>query len=231
MIIYIGGYPRKIVLDWDKEYKQLGSLYSPGQQVSNKIRFCLDNGAFKGFDEYKFLTHLEKGLSIGNPDFIVCPDVLLNPVETRDSWDKWQPILKQKGYPLAYVVQDNQRIQDIPSNCDLLFLGGSTEYKLRTMKYWCKRFPTHVGRVNTWNRLWLAQEFGAISCDGTGWFRKSHEHWSAQDLLLFLKIQKGVITPIYNYPYWPFVSLSIRKSLMDKFIFEHCSEQLTLTLH
>lgn len=53
-----------------------------------------------------------------------------------------------------------------------IFLGGTTEYKLRTMYGWgmvahsrCR--PYHVGRVNTLRRIRLAAEAGADSIDGT----------------------------------------------------------------
>ena len=38
---------------------------------------------------------------------------------------------------------------------------------------WTKAFPgrVHVARVNSERLLWMADKAGAVSCDGTGWFR------------------------------------------------------------
>lgn len=214
MMIYIGGWPRKDAITWSGQYGNIGSLFSPGQRITDKLPYCLDNGAFVNFNPRKFIHHIEKGASIGKPDFIVCPDAIGDSEETLRRWKEWHPCLREFGCPIAYCCQDGQSPSLVPSSADLLFLGGSTRYKLQSLRWWSKRFHTHVGRVNTWSRLWLCQDAGARSVDGTGWFRKTSEHWSARDLLLFLKIQKGEITPNFQYPSWPFVSLPVRKSLL-----------------
>jgi hypothetical protein len=62
--------------------------------------------------------------------------------------------------------------QDVPSDADVIFVGGSTDWKRRTMSMWCEVFDrVHVGRINTERWLWECDEAGAESCDGTGWFR------------------------------------------------------------
>ena len=53
-----------------------------------------------------------------------------------------------------------------------IFLGGTTDWKLRTMMHWGKlaaemRCYFHVGRVNTRRRIRMCIEAGADSCDGT----------------------------------------------------------------
>jgi hypothetical protein len=53
-----------------------------------------------------------------------------------------------------------------------VFLGGSTEWKLRTMLAWgafCALHGVHyhVARVNTERRVWLAAAAGADSIDGS----------------------------------------------------------------
>lgn len=214
MRIYIGGYPRKVAIEWNEKYGGIGSLYSPGQRIIDKLPYCLDNGAFKNFNPRKFIHHLEYGIRVGSPNFIVCPDAVGDAEETLRRWKEWEPCLREFGSAIAYCVQDGQSPTLVPSSADLLFLGGSTRYKLQSLKFWCSRFPTHVGRVNTWLRLWQCAIAGAISIDGTGWFRRSAEDWSARDLLLFLKIRKGEISPL-QIPEWPFISLPARKSLLN----------------
>jgi hypothetical protein len=61
---------------------------------------------------------------------------------------------------------------DVPHGASVVFVGGSTAWKWRTVSNWCRDFPrVHVGRANTYKRLWQCHEVGAESCDGTGWMR------------------------------------------------------------
>jgi len=61
---------------------------------------------------------------------------------------------------------------DIPAEADIIFIGGTTEWKWRNLRSWTDNFKrVHVARVNTERLLWMAHDAGAESCDGTGWFR------------------------------------------------------------
>lgn len=217
MQIYIGGYPRRLCLEWSQEYGSLGSLFSPGQRPSSSLPFCLDNGAFKGFKEQEFFVHLEKGLSLEKkPDFIVVPDTPGDSKRTLDMWEKWISRLTSFGVPLALAVQDGMRAIDIPSEAQVIFVGGTTRWKEETIAYWSRYFPNvHVGRVNTWRRLLLCYQSNVKSIDGTGWFRKTAAHWSAKDLLLFLRWQKGLVS-CSGFSDWPFVPLAVRKHLLGE---------------
>jgi hypothetical protein len=75
--------------------------------------------------------------------------------------------------------------EDVPDGECVVFLGGSTEWKLDAIAPWCAAFPgrVHVGRVNTWERLVLCWRSGAIAVDGTGWFHKKQ----FADLTKFLR--------------------------------------------
>lgn len=100
------------------------------------------------------------------------PDVVANRDETIKSW--WKHYSKVHAFcpRLAFVVQDGMSTSDVPENADLVFVGGTTEWKWSTLRMWCAEFPrVHVGRVNTERMLWMAHNCGAESCDGTGWFR------------------------------------------------------------
>ena len=82
------------------------------------------------------------------------------------------PVIRSYGWPAAFAVQDGMTSGDVPAEADVVFVGGSTAWKRRTMHEWCDHFPrVHVGRVNTGRWLWECDEAGAESCDGTGWFR------------------------------------------------------------
>jgi hypothetical protein len=79
---------------------------------------------------------------------------------------------------------------DVPDEECVVFLGGSTEWKLAAINPWCARFPgrVHVGRVNTWERLVRCWRAGAIAVDGTGWFHRKQ----LADLTKFLGETGGV---------------------------------------
>mgnify|MGYP003656587610 CR=1 FL=1 len=77
---------------------------------------------------------------------------------------------------LALAVQDGMMPEDVPDDFDrengVIFVGGSTHWKLKSMKMWCDNFKrVHIARVNTESRLWKCHNAGAESVDGTGFFR------------------------------------------------------------
>jgi hypothetical protein len=68
---------------------------------------------------------------------------------------------------------------DVPPETDVVFVGGSFDWKWDNLLMWTRNFPrVHVGRVNTEKRLWMAHEAGVESCDGTGWFRGGEKRWA-----------------------------------------------------
>jgi len=67
-------------------------------------------------------------------------------------------------------------------------VGGSTEWKWRTVRGWCADFQhVHVGRVNGERELWQAHEAGAESCDGTGWGRDASRRDKMPALIRYLE--------------------------------------------
>ena len=76
------------------------------------------------------------------------------------------------GFKLAMAVQDGMTPDDVPSNCDVIFVGGTDAWKMPSLPMWTANFPrVHVGRINGYRGLWQCHEAGAESCDGTGYFR------------------------------------------------------------
>jgi len=68
---------------------------------------------------------------------------------------------------------------DVPENAEVIFVGGSTEWKWKTMPIWCREFErVHAARVNTYRLLWMAHDCGAESCDGTGFTRGDQKQWN-----------------------------------------------------
>jgi hypothetical protein len=191
---------------------RIGNLFSPGGYWNNNIQFALDNyvyAAWKRKEEWdgnKFIAHLDKVRVSGkSPLWVVCPDAIGDAQRSRQLWEEWSPKLRGYNWPLAFAVQDGATKATIPTDADVIFVGGTTGWKQRSVEYWCQNFPrVHVGRINTYRWLWHCHKYGAESIDGTGWFWKNkREH---QDLLDYLAITEGEIdresgTLFALYPY------------------------------
>lgn len=168
---------------WAGRYPgNLGHLYTPArkERVRPWLPYVLDNGRFaeavKGipFDESGFITHLERYAWLEQkPLWVVVPDVPFDGTETLKWWEIWAPRLQQYELPLAMAVQDGMSVTDVLSlGPDVVFVGGTTEWKWRTVADWANAFPrVHVGRVNSPTKLHELNSLGVESCDGSGWFR------------------------------------------------------------
>lgn len=163
-----GRYPGKI-----------GHLVSPGAERGPfdfpDWKYSLDNGAFgpKGFQVEPWLKLLEWAkLSGQSPSWVLVPDVVGDRAGTLDRWTQYAPVAARYRWPLAFAVQDGMTERDVPPSAEVVFVGGSTFWKWRTVASWCKAFHrVHVGRVNTYRRLWECHDAGAESTDGTGFMR------------------------------------------------------------
>jgi hypothetical protein len=162
----------------------IGHLFSVEGWRQPFAPYALDNGAYGCFlsgerwSQRAFLGLCEKAASHileggAAPLWLAVPDVVANRDETLRSWEGWHRRLRDwYGWPLAFVVQDGMTVGDLPAEADWLFIGGSTRWKWETLATWRGARPrVHVGRVNTYRLLWQAAEAGALSCDGSGWFR------------------------------------------------------------
>ena len=144
------------------------------------LLFAIDNGAWKAyqqqtaFDDEAFSSLVER-FGCG-ADFVVIPDIVAGGKESLDYSISWLPKLRAVKH-LLLPIQDGMRAHDVGmvlrQNVKVgLFLGGSTEFKLREMYAWgmvahAWRRHYHVGRVNSQRRIRLAAEAGADSFDGT----------------------------------------------------------------
>lgn len=138
--------------------------------------YALDNGAWTAFqqgtpfDEDAF-RRLVDALGDG-ADWIVLPDIVAGGMASLDYSVSWMD--RVPGLRLL-AVQDGMTVADVrpllgPSIG--IFVGGSTEWKLSTMRAWGALAREvgcylHVGRVNTRRRIALCHEAGAHSFDGT----------------------------------------------------------------
>jgi hypothetical protein len=140
--------------------------------------YALDNGAWwafqnqQPFDSIAFETAVER---FGpGADFIVVPDIVGAGSASLELSLTWLPRL-QGVAPLLIAVQDGMeagRVAPLIGPEVGIFVGGTTEWKKRTMATWCglaneRAAWSHVGRVNTSKRIALCAHAGATSFDGT----------------------------------------------------------------
>lgn len=150
------------------------------------LAYGCDNGAWgaynsgKPFNEQAFMDLIKR---VGHgADFVIAPDIVAGGTKSLIFSESFMPFLRKFRLVLL-PVQDGMVADDVGAflisypNTGL-FLGGSTEYKLRTMYAWgmvahaMGRYY-HVGRVNSARRIRLAEEAGAHSFDGTSATRYS----------------------------------------------------------
>jgi hypothetical protein len=175
----------------------IGHLYSPGSQ-RGPFEFCpyaLDNGVFAKGDKWKasdWLKMLEWAkLSGQSPLWNLVPDTVADRDATLKKWAEFSPLARKYGWPLAFAAQDGMRPSDVPGDAEVVFVGGSTEWKWSTFRSWCDAFPrVHIGRVNSYHRLLDCERAGAKSIDGTGWTRGDQRQW--RGLVSYLEEVHGI---------------------------------------
>jgi hypothetical protein len=154
---------------------------STAHPPSPGVRYAIDNGAWTAFckkqefDDRAFIRLVERHGA--GADFVIVPDIVAAGMRSLDFSLSWLPRLER--FPrLLIAVQDGMNEQTIANVLSLrpglgIFLGGSTEWKLKTMYDWGRvarsgKWYYHVGRVNTVRRIRLCEEAGADSFDGSG---------------------------------------------------------------
>ena len=197
---------RGIVVGWlaGRFPGRIGQLCSPGgfTRAHDFLPLALDNGRFsvwsagKEWSEAAFIELLDTVYRMGGkPRWVLVPDVVADRDGTLREWEVWAPRLRRHGWPLAFAAQDGMTSVDVPKDAAVVFVGGSTEWKRKTLHDWCEAFPrVHVGRINTDRWLWECHEAGAESCDGTGWMRGDERQLAG--LIAYLEqTTKGVSNP------------------------------------
>jgi hypothetical protein len=161
------------------EEEKLGFIDTPAQ--GNKrpagVVWCADNGCFgKGYPgDEKWLAWLDKNSEeAATCLFATAPDVVGDAAATLTRSLPFLPKIRGLGYPAALVAQDGLEDLEIPWDAfDVLFIGGSTEWKLgpaaRKLIRQAKARGkwVHMGRVNSERRYRYAHEMGCDSVDGT----------------------------------------------------------------
>lgn len=147
--------------------------------------WAADNGCYTNAGRFYldgFLRWLDKFDSTDRASclFAVAPDVFDPIAERGDALATYErslpvlPILREHGYPAAYVLQNDQERLPVPwDDLDAVFIGGDTAWKLSrhamdlALQAKARGKWVHMGRVNSAKRLRRAAEMGCDSADGT----------------------------------------------------------------
>lgn len=158
---------------------EIGMMVTPaeGRSPAAARVWAADNGCFGvGYPGDKALTawlarlrpHSDRCL------FATAPDVVADAAATLLRSEPHLPVIRRLGYPAALVAQDGLEHLRVPwPEFDVLFLGGSTSWKLGpaaealTAQALDRGKAVHMGRVNSARRWNHAQRIGCGSVDGT----------------------------------------------------------------
>lgn len=158
---------------------ELGMITTPaqGNALVPGAMWAADNGCFgKGYPgDRKWREWLER--HVGDAArclWATAPDVVGDAVATLARSAPHLPTIRELGYPAALVAQDGLERLEVPwDSFDVLFLGGSTEWKLGehaarlTATALDRGKRVHMGRVNSGKRFRYAKSLGCHSADGT----------------------------------------------------------------
>lgn len=178
MILLISG-PNRVAMAHAIELGlPVGYLQTPRHFVSNtgQIPMAADNGCFSGFHEQRFVKMLGR-LRGSSPLFVTSPDIVGNHHATLEMWEHWSVIIRDHELKPAFVLQNGCTESDWPDDCEALFIGGTTDYKLSSTvrniveKANEKGLWVHMGRVNSKKRIQYASDIGCHSVDGSGYAR------------------------------------------------------------
>jgi len=156
----------------------IGCIITPHQRnivFSDEWDTIADNGCFskRWSSRHWFDWLIQTPRSVR---FAVCPDVF-DPAgapchdQTLELWQNYSPKMRRAGFTPAFVCQVGATAETVPADADVLFLGGTTEWKLgpearRITAARGERW-VHMGRVNSSKRLEIARSMGCDSADGT----------------------------------------------------------------
>ncbi|NKS29261.1 hypothetical protein GS534_00785 [Rhodococcus hoagii] len=158
---------------------RIGFIDTPaqGNRRDAGLTWCADNGCFgSGYPgDIEYLAWLTAHRHDADTCvFATAPDVVGDAKATLARSKPFLPVIRALGYPAALVAQDGLEDLAVPwSTFDVLFIGGTTEWKLgeaaRGLVAEAKRLGKHVhmGRVNSLKRYRYAEAIGCDSVDGT----------------------------------------------------------------
>lgn len=146
-MIMPANFSAPIVHYWAGTYPgRIGWLIGPAAAAKTCVRpwlpYGLDNDAYQAFtrgvpwDEAAFFALLAWARrQVIAPRWVIVPDVVADAAATLRNWLRYASVVAASGWPLAFAVQDGMMPADVPSNAEVVFVGGSTPWKWRTVAY------------------------------------------------------------------------------------------------
>lgn len=179
-MLYLTGVSNPKVREYAASVDNLGLLSTPNSNLNldGWKLWAADNGAFNAKtyvgDDKWFAWLASKAEHADRCLFATAPDVVGDAQATLDRSLPWLPKIRGLGYKAAFVAQDGLEDLTVPWDAfDVLFIGGSTEWKLGgaaaalTAEAKARGKQVHVGRVNSYKRLRYSESIGADTADGT----------------------------------------------------------------
>lgn len=160
-----------------------GQLFTPTIKRSEYLTvpglpWACDNDAFAKWSEHRYRAMLRQHQGQEGCLWVAAPDVVGDAAKTLALFNRWEPELREHGYPVALIAQDGLTLAAVPwARFDCLFIGGTTEFKLgaqaRTLVGAAILHGklVHAGRVNSARRIRYFHDLGVHSFDGTSLVR------------------------------------------------------------
>ena len=136
-----------------------------------------DNGCFGGRWEegnwHRWLIGLYRSVRWAVAPDVFDPSGAACHQATVERWERYAPMMRRHGFTPAFVAQVGCSPTNLPDDAEVVFLGGTDDYKLgpdgASVAVEAKRRGCwlHMGRVNSWRRLTYADRIGCDSVDGT----------------------------------------------------------------
>ncbi len=175
MLILVSGATKTV-----RAHPEIGVLVTPRAYgyagLLQSRPWGVDNDCFNGFDEPVFLRMLDRlhaRTQWAGCLFVAAPDVVAKASETLDLFCEWRIRLQPYRCPVALVAQDGMEDLELPwGKFRALFIGGSTHWKLSRAAANLVAYAkargcwVHMGRVNTPERVRIAEVMGVDSFDG-----------------------------------------------------------------
>lgn len=159
-----------------------GLLLTPDNQNPREFSlYGIDNGAWSAYTKgIPWETMRAKWQRLIEEHGAAClwavaPDVVCGGLASLKTSLSWLPWLRERVPRVLLAVQDGMTEDDLRPHLSPtvgIFVGGSTNWKERTMPYWGRLAQEagawcHVGRVNTARRISLCVLAQVNSFDGT----------------------------------------------------------------
>jgi hypothetical protein len=159
----------------------IGCMTTPaqGNRIPDGAWYACDNGKYgKGWPGtgqwHDWLERTVRRYGTDRCLWALAPDVPFDAAATLAESAPWLPRIRRLGIPAAFAGQDGSENGLIPwGEVDVLFLAGSTGWKTGPAAERLSRqardrgVKVHMGRVNSRERLIIAEWFGCDTADGT----------------------------------------------------------------